>query len=731
MMKKIIFFLTACLVSGLGAVLQAADAAPRSFAVVVDPGTYSACRDEIALYEQSVEMQGLHTLTLVSDWKTPEEVKAALTGAYRSQGLEGAVFVGKIPVPMIRRAQHFCSAFKMAEDPDDMFNTSVPSDRFYDDFDLKFDFISAQDTLGASYFYYNLRGDGAQEIASDIYTARIKPTLDGEAGYRQLSAYFRKLVSIKAETNPADHIMSYTGEGSFSNSLVAWKDEAITLEEQFPGAFRRADGVRFYIYAMYPFPKDVLKKELSRKDLDVALFHEHGVPERQYVSANPPVSTTGDYYTDARRNIRSNIATQLRYGHPEEETIENLKRQYDLDDSWFSDLHDPAIHTADSLYDLKTGIILADIHEWNPNPLVTIFDACYNGDFREKDCVASSFIFGSGRSVVSLGNTVNVLQDKSSSDMLGLLSAGYNIGQYAVMINILESHIIGDPTFRFTPSDAAGLKPDFSNADTTYWRAVLDGDWTDDVRALALYKLYYLGYEGLSDLLYETYCKSDSYMLRLQTMHLCSHFLDGNYKKLLLKALDDPYEFIRRKAVYYAGFTGDPVFVEPVARMYMYDRTSKRVCFNIISAAGFWGPDAVPSALSEIIDKSDDIFDKENFKKENLEAVNKGMYMSKSIVEAFSSKEHLLKNKFYISALRNMPYTFLSDQIASFTADQTLPLDIRVQLAEAMGWYVRSDARPQLVKACKDILSSQSGSLDARLADELTKTIGRLEAYMK
>lgn len=57
--------------------------------------------------------------------------------------------------------------------------------------------------------------------------------------------------------------------------------------------------------------------------------------------------------------------------------------------------------------------------------------------------------FSDGKTLVTLGNSVNVLQDKSSGDMLGLLGLGFRVGEWARMTNILESHIIGDPTFRF------------------------------------------------------------------------------------------------------------------------------------------------------------------------------------------------------------------------------------------------------------------------------------------
>ena len=702
-----------------------------SFAIVVDSCTWKACGAEIAAYGEAVGDQGLRVLTMVDEWSAPEQVRTALHDAYLNENLEGAVFIGDIPVPMIRRAQHLCSAFKMQEDPEDMFNTSVPSDRFYDDFDLKFDYIASEDTLGFSYFYYNLRGDGPQEIASDIYTGRIKPTLDGEAGYAQVASYLEKLVRIKEESNVVDRILSYTGSGSFSNSLVAWKDESVTLQEQFPDAFRDADGARFYIYAMYPFPKDVIRKELAREDLDIALFHEHGVPDRQYLSDNPPVQGIGAYYEDAKRRLRSEVATQIRYGSSEEEAIEALKLKYDLDDSWFDGLHDPAVAAADSLYDLRTGIILEDIHEWNPDPLVTIFDACYNGDFREKDCVASSYIFGSGRSVVSLGNSVNVLQDKSSSDLLGMLSCGFSVGQLAQMTNILESHVIGDPTFCFAPSDPDAPKPDFHESDPGYWLSVLEDDSRCDMRGLALHKLYLLDYDGLSDLLLEVYEESDEYMLRLQAMHLSAHYADGNYEELLLKALDDPYEFIRRKAVYYAGRTGDMRFVEPVARMYLRDHTSKRIDFNLVSTAPFWGVDAVPDAVERLIAASDEVFDKEAVLEEMVGALRDGMSIPTSVMKTFETKENLMKSRFYVSVLRNMPYPFLTGKVLEYVADESLPLDLRVQLAEALGWYVRSGTRTEIIAGCREILETQGASIAPELEDELNKTINRLEEYSR
>ena len=84
--------------------------------------------------------------------KEPEDVKKVIVKLYKKDKLEGVVFVGDIPIPMLRKAQHMTSAFKMDEKNNDWRDSSVPSDRFYDDFDLQFDFLK-QDSVENNFIY--------------------------------------------------------------------------------------------------------------------------------------------------------------------------------------------------------------------------------------------------------------------------------------------------------------------------------------------------------------------------------------------------------------------------------------------------------------------------------------------------------------------------------------------------------------------------------------------------
>ena len=104
----------------------------------------------------------------------------------------------------------------------------------------------------------------------------------------------------------------------------------------------------------------------------------------------------------------------------------------------------------DSLARANINIVLEDIQKLKTGARLTIFNACYNGSFHEKGYVAGYHIFNDGRNVVAQGNTVNVLQDKWADQLIGYLALGIRAGFWQKEVCYLESHMIGDPTFRFT-----------------------------------------------------------------------------------------------------------------------------------------------------------------------------------------------------------------------------------------------------------------------------------------
>ncbi len=162
-------------------------ASASNVAVVVDKRSYEEAREEIDAYLSSISRDGRRGVLLIDEWGVPDSLRSRLMEMYRHSSLEGAVLVGDIPVPMIRDAQHLCSAFKV-DQTRDMRRSSVPSDRFYDDFTLSFTFLK-RDDKNPLLFYYSLDPDCEQQVSCDIYSSRIKPA-QGSDKYRQLRRFY-------------------------------------------------------------------------------------------------------------------------------------------------------------------------------------------------------------------------------------------------------------------------------------------------------------------------------------------------------------------------------------------------------------------------------------------------------------------------------------------------------------------------------------------------------------
>ena len=344
-----------------------------------DLTTWQKCQAEILRYRDVLEAEQLPSYIVADRWKHPEQLREILLKLYNEQHLEGAVFIGDIPIPMIRKAQHMTSAFKMDEKKYPMIRSSVPSDRFYDDFDLKFDFLK-QDSLNPLMFYYNLSAVSPQDIRCDIYTGRIKPVIsEGLDKYQQIRDYLSKAVAAHQEANRLDQFVSYTGEGSYSNSLTAWRAEQQTLREQLPGVFDRKNNARFMRYSMWDYPKDDVITALKREDLDMMIFHEHGLPHRQYLSAVPSTHDYEQHMEILKREVRLKLRQDAEDGKDFRKRMCKWSEDFQVDTSWWTGITDTQMIRQDSLVNVHMGIVLEDVSRIAPNVRFVIFDACLMG----------------------------------------------------------------------------------------------------------------------------------------------------------------------------------------------------------------------------------------------------------------------------------------------------------------------------------------------------------------
>ncbi len=689
-----------------------------SLAIFTDEATWEQCRDELMLYQETLAAEQLPAFIIYDHWERPEEVKQVILKLHKKYHLEGVVFIGDIPVPMIRKAQHLTSAFKMNE-AEEWFRSSVPSDRFYDDFHLKFDFLK-QDSVRPRFFYYNLAVNSPQEIRCDIYSARVKPIANGEDAGQQIQRFLMKAVSEHNAVNKLDQFFSYTGHGSYSNSLTAWTQEAFTLREQMPGVFDRDGRARFYRFTFRDYPKEDVINMIKREDLDLTIFHEHGTPDRQYLSGAPVTTDLEEHIGSMKSSWRSR-ARRTEGGTELHDLYQKQEELYGLDSTWFAGYDLPEIIEQDSLDDLKTGLMLAEITSIAPNSRMVIFDACYNGDFREQDYIAGRYIFADGKCVTAFGNTVNVLQDKQANELLGLLGLGARVGQWAQLTNILESHIIGDPTLRFVSFDP---QVDASELCRRPYQeqavlAMLDSPYTD-VQNLALHLLYRHGYHDISDLLRRSFETSPFAMVRYSCLALLEQVNDANFQEVLIPALTDPNEFIRRTAVYKMGHVGLDRYVPHLVKAYIEDNLSSRVAFNIRRVWPLFGEEAVQTALDQEL-TTFCLADKDTVRKELIY-----YYAIRSDADRYilNPQEKERWRLLYIGGLKNNPTHASVDQYLALLKNPDEAEKIKIRMLEALAWFKLSYRKADIVNACDELRHSKSVS--AAVRDEAERTYYRL-----
>ena len=696
-----------------------------TFAIVTDSKSYEEAKQEIDAYRTSVENEGLGTYLLIDEWKSPEPIRELLIQLHEDKKapLEGCVFVGDIPIPMIRDAQHLCSAFKMNQTMA-WHRSSVPSDRYYDDFDLKFDYIK-QDSVYTDYHYLSLRADGTQYLSPDIYSGRIRPLRgEGMDKYQLLRDYLKKVVAEKQQNNVLDQLTMARGHGYNSEDLLAWSGEQLALREQFPQLFKPGNTVKFYDFN-FQFPaKFLYLNEVQREDLDMMLFHHHGGTDAQYINGYQLPTNVQANIESIKLYIRSKVPGRAKkVGR--EQAIKEYAKQYNIPESWCEEAFDINKQKLDSIYHYHMDIHMEEIYKLRPNARFVMFDACFNGSFHLDEYLAGSYIFNPGKTIATLACSVNSIQDTWPDEFIGLMATGMRIGQFARLTCFLENHLIGDPTFHFTPNVDAGFDVNqalvLKEENIAFWKKQLTSPLVD-MQALALRKLSDADYKDIVSLLEESYFNSESFITRLEALRLLVLNHPNQALPTMTAALNDSYELIRRYAGEYAEKNGSPELLPAWIESYLKRSQEKRLRFKILG-----GIDAFPYAdIKAEVEKqvaSMTLYDRTHVNAilEQLPRQEQSMEMDiKTITDPKSKPSYVSRD---LRTFRNHPVGGKAlDMLLAFLKDESRPIDQRIIAVEVLGWYNLYHNKASIIASLKE-----TNANDEALKNEIQKSIARLE----
>lgn len=685
-------------------------------AIVGDTETLKLAGSGIESYANSIRQDGKRCVVIEDRWSCPDSIKAVLKNLYLTDGLEGAIFIGDIPVPMIRDAQHLTTAFKMDQKrPRHL--SSVPSDRYYDDFDLEFDYLG-KDEERPLLHYYSLRADSPQRIDCDIYSARIKaPVIPGKTKYEAVAEYLGKVVKEKDAERAIDNIVYFAGHGYNSESLQARVDETMELQSHF-GDF--GGKISFVNYTRDNFVKARFQALLEDPDIDIVLCHHHGADDTQYLSAMPYVNSIMTYIDALRMSVRSKI----RQADDTTAAKKYYLEKYGIPEAWLNDAFVPSVSQADSLTSAAMDVVIPDTYGRKGGPAFIMHDACFNGSFHLDDYIAGHYIFNPGRTVVVKGNSVNTLQDTWPLELIGLLDDGVCVGNWLKGSLTLESHIIGDPTWKFRASSESGYDLDeaiaFRKDDVGYWKKILKKE-SGDRKALAVKMLSGNGGLSAEELLAIQETDNEP-AVRLEAFSCIRKYHLPVLTEAIIAGLHDDFELLQRLSALTAAKNGAPEILPHLTGLYFDPTLSDRVEFHLMQALEQYGYADVEKMMNEARADSPNWPSQKSFESV-LRKLQRAEELDTKEFEALSDDSLTFKKRrMTVSAQRNGCSVKYLDYLLDYLKTGRNS-ELRLFVAETLGWYEYSAAAGKITEAIESMIQDES---DEAVRNEMEKSLNRL-----
>jgi len=395
-------------------------------------------------------------------------------------------------------------------------------------------------------------------------------------------------------------------------------------------------------------------------------------------------------------------------------------RAYGLTEGFFDPQRLDSLRYSDSIFAADINIVLKDLLKVKMQPRLTIFDACYNGSFHKPGYVAGYYVFGDGNTLVAQGNTVNVLQDKWSLELLGMLREGARVGFWQKEFHLHESHLIGDPTFRFTrkKSDFLNTALASRNGDFRFWNKFLTSS-NPNLQSLAIKKLSVLAPEYVTRVLPEILSISRAYSVRMEALKQLLELGGEEMVEAIRIGLDDPYEMIRRMSARYAGFSGDSRLIRPLVSTILFASESQRVQYSAQVSLEMFDLDEV---IREIESQSPEAKETAEYYRNRKKMQEKSLGI---ILDRSAKPEERISA---IRSLRNYNNPKQVTPLLQVLQDKEENPDIRIKLAEALGWFERSIMKKQITEAMEVVYNDEGSPIGVR--NEALQSLGRLDAAL-
>ena len=665
------------------------------FAIVIDGKTFSNVKDQVYSYRDALSKDGLDAYIISGDWENPDQVREEIRKVYlaNQKNFEGIVLVGDIPVVMVRNAQNMTRRFKMNENQFEKGRSSVPSDRFYDDLGLEFEFISKSKHVsgadGRELFFYNLKPESRQYLAPDFYSGRIMyPAGIGGDKYKAIGDFLARAAA--AHLNPPKMRDMLLSRGALSegedpqarSGVVEMLRDQIPFLEEYPQRLFTLDFSKDYEPVT-----DNLLMSLKNKRFGIFYYRGHG----NFGEMQPGAAGKGKWKIP-------------------EEDIRNLPVQMNY----------------------------------------IILNSCFNGVLHRGKDVAGAFLFSKGNVLAVQAVSINSWQDEWMSRYMGIIYGGARVGEYHRLFPLLERNIIGDPTFHFASCYDYDLKDQtvLKAEDEPYWTACLErglppqaeGSRNNSLSCVAVNRLQAMGKLSSSEIVQrslKTISPSVSLEYIMQVYEMFGRGYSPDVSEDLLKmfryGLQSNAEFVVRHTAVIELFYSNPVLCQALIETMNTNIKLRRArCRQFTGdALGLMPPQIVDSVLANSPLRQNALLCSEVKK-----AMEAGQKLKKTeLMVLTDTHTETARRVLHAIAVKNWPYPDQIQQYLQMIANSSLNTEIRLHLADGLGYFDYSYKKKEVIDGVRKLLEDPSVEATMRnsmnrkssLRDMLTKTLNRLE----
>ena len=230
---------------------------------------------------------------------------------------------------------------------------------------------------------------------------------------------------------------------------------------------------------------------------------------------------------------------------------------------------------------------------------------------------------------------------------------------------------------------------------------------------------------GMGKLLLDKFLGSPYAVVRHTAFRLAESLNGPEFKKILMAAVHDSFEFIRRIAVTRMGRVGDEDFIPLLIDAYIEDHHSARVIFQISQSLECFDRDKVRAAIEKRFAQAD-FCNAENYKALLLECLDDETAPDGTPSDLYNitSSESGGWRKHYITYLKNRPLNQFVRQFTEILCDEQEDESVRVLMAESLAWFNLSCNKQLIIDACAQLLDK--GGMSEELTREVRRAYSRL-----